>query len=46
MNSGSNCEVNIDDCASVTCDVINSECVDGVNSFQCRCIAGFYGTKN
>ena len=38
--TGSTCEVNIDDCVSVTCPC-NSVCVDGVNDFECTCLPGF-----
>ena len=38
--TGRNCEVNIDDCVSVTCPN-NSVCEDGVNTFECICMPGF-----
>ena len=38
--TGSTCEVNIDDCASVTC-LSNSMCEDRVNDFECVCLSGF-----
>jgi hypothetical protein len=39
---GSNCEVNIDDCVQASCPD-NKVCVDGVNSYDCRCRQGFMG---
>lgn len=39
---GSNCEVNIDDCIQASCPD-NKVCVDGVNSYDCRCRQGFTG---
>lgn len=33
----------IDDCAGVTC-LNGGSCVDGVNSFTCRCDVGYTGT--
>lgn len=39
---GTNCEVNIDDCVQASCSD-NKVCVDGVNSFDCRCHLGFTG---
>jgi len=39
---GANCEVNIDDCVQASCPD-NKVCVDGVNSFDCRCRQGFTG---
>ena len=38
--TGSTCEVNIDDCVSVTCPA-NSMCMDGLNTFECQCLTGF-----
>ena len=38
--TGCTCEVNIDDCVSVTCPS-NSMCMDGVNSHVCTCLPGF-----
>ena len=38
--TGSTCEVNIDDCVSVTCPS-NSICMDGVNAYECTCLPGF-----
>ena len=38
--TGPTCEINIDDCVSVTCPC-NSICVDGVNTFECTCLPGF-----
>jgi hypothetical protein len=39
---GTNCEVNVDDCVQASCPE-NKVCVDGVNSFDCRCREGFTG---
>lgn len=39
---GPNCEVNIDDCVHASCPD-NKVCVDGVNSYDCRCRQGFMG---
>ena len=38
--NGSTCEVDIDDCVSVTCPS-NSVCEDRVNAFECVCSSGF-----
>ena len=43
FRAGIHCETNIDDCAGVTCDVTDSECVDGIDSYSCNCIAGYFG---
>ena len=43
--TGSTCEVNIDDCASVSCPS-NSVCVDTVNDFICVCLRGFERINN
>ena len=43
--TGSTCEVNIDDCVSVTCPS-NSMCVDGINTFECVCLPGFEDSGN
>ena len=43
FRAGVHCETNIDDCADVTCDVTDSECVDGIDSYSCNCIAGYFG---
>lgn len=40
--SGQSCEVNIDDCAGVTCSG-RGVCVDGVQSFSCNCDPGYTG---
>ena len=37
------CNIDIDDCQGVTCQVINTHCVDGVDSYSCQCQPGFYG---
>ena len=38
--TGSNCEVNIDECLSNPCGE-RGQCVDEVNNFQCTCDCGF-----
>ena len=40
--TGTECEVNIDDCVGVDCSG-NGECLDGVNSFTCECSPGYTG---
>ncbi|XP_072176797.1 uncharacterized protein [Diadema setosum] len=40
--SGVNCEININECASMPCR--NGECIDGVNGYTCNCTAGYDGT--
>jgi hypothetical protein len=40
--SGVNCEVNIDECASNSCQN-NATCIDGINNFTCSCQPGFTG---
>src|SRR5690242_15256786 len=40
--SGSNCETDIDDCASMPCGN-GTVCADRVNSYQCVCIPGLSG---
>ena len=39
---GDRCETNIDECQSNPCKN-NATCVDGVNSFHCRCVLGTKG---
>jgi hypothetical protein len=39
---GDRCETNIDECQSNPCQN-NATCVDGVNSFHCRCLPGTKG---
>ena len=34
--AGSNCEINIDDCASGPCRN-NGQCIDGINNYTCNC---------
>ena len=40
--SGTNCETNIDECASNPCQN-NATCLDGINNFTCDCQLGFTG---
>ena len=40
--SGSECEMNIDDCLSSPC-ASTGQCVDGVDSFICSCEPGYTG---
>ena len=40
--TGTNCEINIDDCSSNPCSE-RGQCVDEVNNFQCICDPGFTG---
>ncbi len=40
--TGQECDINIDECQEAPCPK-NSVCVDGVNSFTCRCLEGFSG---
>jgi hypothetical protein len=35
--------IDIDDCVGRPC--VNGECIDGVNSYQCRCKPGYEGTN-
>lgn len=42
--TGSICQHNIDDCASVTC-LNGGTCVDQVDSFTCSCAEGFSGKQ-
>ena len=39
--TGRNCEVNVDDCVSVTCPN-NRVCMDGVNTFECICMPSVF----
>jgi hypothetical protein len=39
---GDRCEININECQSDPCRN-NAVCVDGINSFQCRCLPGTKG---
>ena len=41
--TGSQCELNIDDCVGIDCSG-QGQCVDGINSFSCNCDLGFTGT--
>ena len=40
--TGTNCEVNINDCPGNEC--VNGTCVDGVGNYTCDCEPGFNGT--
>ena len=40
--TGVNCSINIDECASSPC-AGNSTCYDQINSYVCRCNAGYTG---
>jgi hypothetical protein len=42
--TGTNCEVNIDDCASNPCQN-GGTCSDGIEAFTCSCAPGFTGTS-
>ncbi|XP_020602263.1 fibropellin-3-like [Orbicella faveolata] len=42
--SGTQCETDIDDCASHPCKN-NGTCIDRVNGFNCSCVPGLYGTQ-
>lgn len=42
--TGSLCEININDCASLPCRN-GGTCNDGVNSWTCTCVPGFVGTR-
>ena len=39
------CEIDIDDCAGVTCPGANTICYDQVNSYICACKPGYEGNK-
>ena len=39
--TGTNCGVDIDECASYPCT--NGQCVEGVDSYSCTCASGFRG---
>lgn len=39
--TGTDCEVNIDDCASSPCR--NGTCIDGIDAYDCDCHRGFEG---
>lgn len=41
--TGTNCDVDIDDCVGVMQCNGNGVCVDGINSFSCDCEPGFVG---
>ena len=44
MSSGDRCQYNADDCKPGVC-LNGGQCLDGVNSFNCRCHPGFTGSK-
>lgn len=41
FHTGTNCEINFDDCASNPCDY--GICKDGINRYDCVCKPGFTG---
>lgn len=41
LQTGINCEINYDDCASNPCDY--GICKDGINRYDCVCKPGFTG---
>ncbi len=41
--TGTNCEINIDECASNPC--VNGDCIDQINGYVCDCAPGFTGTN-
>lgn len=40
--TGTNCEININDCVGITCQN-QGTCVDGINHFSCQCLASYGG---
>jgi hypothetical protein len=40
--TGTNCDTEIDECASNPC--VNGQCLDAINSYVCECEPGFTGT--
>lgn len=40
--TGLHCDINVDECASSPCSE-SGICVDGINSYDCVCLAGFSG---
>ena len=43
--SGQNCDLNTDECASFPC-AHGASCIDGANSFECVCAAGWGGGQS
>ena len=39
---GETCAININECASEPCQN-GARCDDGINGYECRCVAGFRG---
>ena len=42
--TGSNCEININECASSPC-WNGATCNDAVNGYTCSCLPGYYGVN-
>ena len=38
---GTNCEIDINECASEPC--VNGDCIDGIARFDCQCEKGYEG---
>jgi len=39
--TGERCETNVNDCEGIICPKANTHCVDGINSFDCKCKENF-----